>query len=311
MNKQKFMELVVERVKETFEDREVMLNEVVKNNGIKLTGLVVYDKESNVGPAAYLDDAYRFVESGRMTFEEVVEHIIGGLKNAEPSTRESMDMSWFTQWESVKDKLCFRLVNREKNEEILKDAPHREFLDMEIIYAVFVDGGRLGRGTITVRGEHFDKWGVSEADLYEAAMENTPKLYPMQVHTMRDVLAEISGDIPEEAFAITMLILSNSFGTFGAAALAYPGVREEIAERVGGSYYVMPCSVHEVIILPAEGAEADVLSGLVNEANTTSVHPMEVLSFSVYRYDADKGEFKVFSRDQFANGDDDELEREA
>ncbi len=90
-----------------------------------------------------------------------------------------------------------------------------------------------------------------------------------------------------------MLLISNSKNFFGAAALFYDGLMEFIAGMIGGSYYVLPSSVNELILLPDDGeTDPECLAALVRDVNRTVVRPDEWLSDNVYYYDAQAKQFR-------------------
>ena len=63
-----------------------------------------------------------------------------------------------------------------------------------------------------------------------------------------------------------------------------------MAQEMGNNFFILPSSVHEVILLPDTGNEdSEDLKKIINAVNTTQVAPEEVLSDTLYRYDrADK-----------------------
>ena len=64
--------------------------------------------------------------------------------------------------------------------------------------------------------------------------------------------------------------------------------------QIGEEFYVLPSSIHEVILLPVSysGNPAE-LEALVKEVNETCVTPEDYLSGHVYRYFSDTGELKI------------------
>ena len=104
--------------------------------------------------------------------------------------------------------------------------------------------------------------------------------------------------MPEEAFEViedTIYVETTQSKIFGAAVLLYPRFLEHEAEALGRNFYIIPSSVHEVLIIPAEKIEqdADELLEMVKEVNTTQVSDEEVLSDNVYYYDREKNEVKA------------------
>ena len=82
-----------------------------------------------------------------------------------------------------------------------------------------------------------------------------------------------------------MKVLSNTRRIEGAVCILYPGVLESLAREEGHDLYILPSSIHEVILLPDTGApSAEELKRMVREVNDTQVAPEEVLSYSLYRY---------------------------
>jgi len=88
--------------------------------------------------------------------------------------------------------------------------------------------------------------------------------------------------------------LSNSRKSRGAACILYPGVLEGIAAEEKHNLYIIPSSIHEVLILPDNGAIcADELKKMIFEVNCTQVAPEEVLSNSLYYYNREKGNIMI------------------
>ena len=99
------------------------------------------------------------------------------------------------------------------------------------------------------------------------------------------------GEETEGTFrGIPMKVLTNNKGIHGAACILYPGVLDSVAQEMGGGFFILPSSVHEVILLLDTGNEdSGELKKIISAVNTTQVAPEEVLSDTLYRYDrADK-----------------------
>lgn len=126
--------------------------------------------------------------------------------------------------------------------------------------------------------------GIKEEDAVEAAFRN---LKP-RVRTLSAALADLSGR-PEEFFDAGELqpyVIDTHNILFGAAAIASEHVRQSLHKSIG-DYYILPSSVHEVIVLPAskKNNEAVNLVQMVKEINVTEVAPEEKLSDEVYFFD--------------------------
>ena len=60
-------------------------------------------------------------------------------------------------------------------------------------------------------------------------------------------------------------------------------------EELGENYYIMPSSIHEVLLVKeSTGLTPDEMKRMVHEVNVSEVRPEELLSFKVFRYDGRK-----------------------
>lgn len=144
-----------------------------------------------------------------------------------------------------------------------------------------------------IRTEHLEMWQVSKEKLFADAMENMPHLYPADFMNMAAVLREIYHD-PAGLLSISfpMYVLTNTERLNGASSLLYEGQMEKIAAELGKDYYVLPSSIHEVIIMPKneKGTDENYLSQMVDEINHEQLAREEILSNHAYLYHADTGE---------------------
>jgi hypothetical protein len=84
-------------------------------------------------------------------------------------------------------------------------------------------------------------------------------------------------------------VLTNKSRLFGAVCIIYPDLLKDFACAIKSSFYVIPSSVHEVILVPSENTfEADEIRRMIKEINDTQVKPEEILSYSLYYFDKDK-----------------------
>ena len=83
------------------------------------------------------------------------------------------------------------------------------------------------------------------------------------------------------------VIKSKNFLEGAAGIFLSKEVRALAAENVGTPYYVIPSSVHEVIVVPVGEMPLPFLQDTLYEVNTTHVDEEDVLSYSVYMVDDD------------------------
>ena len=46
---------------------------------------------------------------------------------------QDIDMKFFTEYEQAKKRIVFKLINYDKNRDLLKEIPHREYLDLQMV----------------------------------------------------------------------------------------------------------------------------------------------------------------------------------
>lgn len=266
------------------EGYRVQVRQVRKNNGILLHGLLILSETGNVTPTIYLETFHRAYEEG-MTLAEVLHQILEVYRQEMP--KRSVDLEFFRDYDRVKERICYRLVRQEGNEELLEDVPYVEFLDLAICFYYAYSGKPLGDGTILIHNSHVELWKVNLKELMKRAAENTPRLFPARCYDLSDILQELGLEIDAAAEReVAMNVLTNEKKAFGAACMLYPGTLEKMAEKAEKNLYVIPSSVHEVILLKDTGAEDPAeLQRMIYEVNRTHVAPEEVLSDRLYYFD--------------------------
>lgn len=91
---------------------------------------------------------------------------------------------------------------------------------------------------------------------------------------------------PLDAATMPMYVLTNASKVNGSGILARDGVLDKIGELLGKNFYVLPSSIHEVLIVPDNGdMQAKELESMVKEVNATQVAPADLLSDKVQYYD--------------------------
>ena len=254
---------------------KITVCDVPKNNGIVLTGLTFSQDGINISPTIYLDKFYQEYEEGQ-SIEEIVEEI---KKIYHQSKMEGdLNMDFFTNYENAKENIVYKMINYEKNRELLEDVPHRKYLDFAIVYYYLVNREEFSNASILIHNKHMENWGVDEKELFAVAKNNTPGLLPAHFCGMMEVLKELTEEkdsfldrILEErcmsdADEIKMLVeiqirkdetvmyvLSNESRLFGAVAMLYEGMLKKCANQLNADLYILPSSVHEVIVLADEG----------------------------------------------------------
>lgn len=277
------------------EDYQIELKHVLKNNGVILDGLLIRKYNQSVSPSIYLNQYYEQYNEGR-DFLEILEEILGTYEaSQEESIQIGLNLKY--EFEQMKSIITYRLINYEKNKHLLKKIPHLRFFDLAVTFHCIIRNDEDGIGTVRITEEHQQNWEVSVDELFKLASENTRRLFPAVIRPMEDIVFDLMGQNHlEEEFEFhphnsNMYVLTNAKGINGATSLLYQGVLEEFARKLDCDFYILPSSIHEVILVPQVKNETmdfmnarQRLEEMVREINETQVAVEEVLSDTVYEY---------------------------
>ncbi len=279
----RFAEVVCKAVSEELGgDAQVKLQEVIKNNGVVLQGLIILNGRSNLSPTIYLNPFLEAYEND-IPLSDIVAKILDIYRRDLPAA--NINMNFFRDFEKVKDRICYRIISRDRNRSLLERIPHIDFLDLSICFFYSYEDDVLGSGSILIYNNHMDIWRCNVEKLLACAKVNTPRIYPRDVINMGKMLGDFWGS-GEDNMELPMYIMSNEQRTFGAATILYPDALVDAGQRFHENFYILPSSVHEVILLPEHAAgPVDTMRKMVQEINFTQVEPEEVLSDNVYFYD--------------------------
>lgn len=297
MNFEEFKAWVKENItsKDWKETSQVEISVVKKNNGVSKAGLSIREDEHDVSPLLYLDDYYIHYQNG-----ELLENIIRNIR-ADYDKKVQMaavKIPNLQEFENIRGRVIYRLVNYEKNKEILEDCPHIRLYDLAVTFRWVARIDDVGVSTSLITNKQVKEWGVSVNDLVLAARQNTPRLFPAQIIDMEEMLAGMVSFILYPS-TIPMYILTNKQELNGASALLYGNILKDFANKKGADMYILPSSIHEVIMVPADRInDPTKLLSIVHDANTTVVSIGDVLSDSVYYYDRKKDQITEIVSDE-------------
>lgn len=292
MNFDEFQNWVAEKIKvvlpEEYENAKVELTKLVKT-GETYMGMTVKRAGQNVAPAINMNEYYRMYMHGRNEndlLREIAKVVDTELQYYNPEI--------ITSYPEVKKNLFVRLCNAEKNEEFLNMVPHTRIADLAMTYHVKLEFQENSLASTVVTNELLASYGITKEQLQDDAMENSVRIMPAKLDTMKNILSSFE-DYPA-AEGKEMLVISNEANLNGASALMYPGIMNEISEKLGGNFFVLPSSIHEQIAVPAASIDDyRNLESTVRSVNAYIVDPKDQLSDHVYHYDAVEKKFELAS----------------
>lgn len=289
MNYQQFVAATKEKVALSLGDgMHLHVHTTLKNNGRERTGLTISDNSVNIFPTIYLEEFYQQYQSG-YSLDEITESIIHVYH--EVKFEHMWDVNAIKDFSLIKSKITFKLIHAKKNEILLQSLPHVPYMDLAIVFYVLFDVDDTGIATIPINNDLAALWDTNSDELYHIAKANTPKLLTASLKPMRVVIEELLGNECENVVLKEdiMFVLTNQLRNFGAACLLYDGILQQIAGKLGENYYILPSSIHEMIIVPeSKSPDRRELLEMITEINETHVGPEEILSDNVYYYDHSK-----------------------
>ena len=245
-------------------------------------GITIIPGNEKAGPVFDLEGIYRsYLESGQLPVESMIDLAKNGRHLGQVSEK-------LENYENIKDSLMLRLSPLEGKREFLDTVVHREFLDLAVTIHIVIGDMEDGMSTIFSKNM-LERYGITADQLFSDAVSSSMKLAPAKTMGMMEAISGVFGmdaSLSEPSGPETLVITTDS-GIHGAAAILYPHVLEQAAERLGENFFILPSSRHEVILMPESMAPPSVrvLESLVKEVNETQVAPEDRLSDKVYHYD--------------------------
>lgn len=264
--KEEFLGSFIKKLPKPYCEAEIEIKEYLRVSEEK-EGIFFKDVISS--PIFYLNDIYEYYKES--TMEETVEFFVGFFKKGLEKMPNIPDE---ITSEKIYENVFFQVINKEKNKELLKEVPHRIFLDdYAVIYRICVQLDDDGITTAIIR----NKLNDNEEELYAHAYENTRKLFPVQIKPI---------------YGTPSIVLSNTTATMGAAYMLYPDIVKEVAELIGRDMYMIPSSVHELIFIPADDDYEELVKIIaVANSNADLISPNEVLGTRPHLYNYKAAEF--------------------
>lgn len=279
----------------------------VNKPGCSYTGLCIRPEHKSRGimpvlnmNKAYMEfcEEYKACTANAYNEETRVARCMGKiLKDLAATASKAPDIELGTgllDYKKAKEHLFIRVINAQGNEKILEASPHTKVSDLALTYHLMVnmnaDNDHVGSGSVIVTKDMMKAYGVTQEQLHADAVSNAQTLLPAALRSLDGCIEEMSGQTLPEDCRTGIMVLTNTKSVYGASALFYPGQMEAIGKMIGGDYYVIPSSIHEILVVEDNGEEpprqmSAMLSEMVCEVNQISVAPEEWLSDHAYHYD--------------------------
>ncbi len=255
---------------------ETELKENEKTNGTKL-GIGVRLNDGVYGivylPDKYLKEAV-YSNVTEVNINDMAFYVLNVVKDKEDGAKAvKMTEELFSDKEKFLENVTYMLVNKELNNfggTVLTPVAG----DLAYEYKLVIDSDLVK--IVRLKYQHLEKLGISLEELHEAAIKNTPRIFPGEVMDIADAEPFPFGP---SGF---MYIASNNKRLNGAVSIMYPEVQKELCETLGDEFYVIPSSVHEVLCVRDSEIPLDNIKEMVKMVNDSVVLPEDKLSDTVF-----------------------------
>lgn len=305
LNYEEFKTYIVEHIKDylplAYEPAEVRIQKIRKNNNQQWDSLQVVMPGRHVVPSIYLKKMFERYENG-MPVKDIFRACASVIMdNKEDEFFDAGNMVY--NWELAKEHLLIQVVNAQSNQEMLTQIPYVMKEDLALTYRIMLSGNEDTGASILVDNIMLEAWGVSKEELYESAMENSKVMAPERVMCMEDMLKNmmkyVPDDVSPEGIELNesdndfMFVITNKQQFYGASAVFYGNSLEELAKKMKSDLYILPSSIHEMLVVSAKDHDASELADIVQTVNANVVTKEEQLSDHVYHYDPVSKEIKL------------------
>lgn len=295
--RKKVKEALPDFLTDDLKNAEIKDTAVNKLQGESYSGISVTPEGSRVGVSINLEDAFLDYQTGSQftaVMNRLADTLVGTL-----GEREQFDLGFLADYSAVKDMLTIEVVGKDQNAEMLQSVPHQEMEDLAAVYRIDLGETENGNATVLITNEMMRNYGLTPDQLHQDALDAAQHTMKYSIRSMDEVLTGMAQSMGIEQeqpvmFSSPLYVATTERDMFGAGVLAVPSFFEDAAEKLDGNFYVLPSSVHEILLLPDRFApEPQLLKEMVQDVNANEVDPKDRLSDNVYHYDAKERIFEL------------------
>lgn len=196
-------------------------------------------------------------------------------------------------YDTAKNRLFVRLLNCDRNADVLKNVVHKTLGDIALTVCAIVDDNREDLISTKILKFMVKKWGKTETDIFNEALENTYRATPPRIYKLEEMIfnREYTGDSFMESCDEDVIskdgmgnCLSTTIKMNGAVAVFLPGVAEHLAELLNSDFYMAFTSIHEVMIHNAKKVDPEDLKSVLTDTIRETVPEEDYLTSRIYKY---------------------------
>lgn len=286
-----------------YETTDIPLENIkfVKKDGGDLLNIIFAEHDDAYEVCSvHVEELYVAYQNG-IRLNTIVDYICSDVLHAKSiyvydKTKELMD------YDTAKSRLFVRLINYDRNADILRDVVHKTLGDIVFTVYAIVDENEFGIVSTKVLKSMVKKWDKNEDDIFNEAIKNTYYLTPPRIYKWEGVLCDESyagesfmndEDICDLDKSFSGNTLSTTRKTNGAIAVFLPGVAEKISELLDSDFYMVFTSIHEVMIhSTGSGVDPKDLKLVLRDTLREVTPSSDYLTSKIYKYNRKTHKFE-------------------
>ena len=262
------------RIKLADENLEsVNLVDRLLQNDVVNTFLNIQLKDNMVGASINLTKAYE----KKATVDECLQAVRKVVSEMRYSDIGKTTMDIVNRpFDEIKDRLYIKACDKNENWHFLSGKPHTDIGVYAAAYYLNIENGADSYKGIVIDDHLMNWWGTNREELHEEALAAMNKNNPPVLRSLMSTIMGVMGQSEENLLGQKgvgvepedMLILTRENMTNGSSCIFDGDVMEQAGEAIGTNYFILPSSVHEVILIPDDGRiDYSYLKQMVSEAN--------------------------------------------
>ena len=234
--------------------------------------------------------------------DELVDIIIkrNTLHSGSELKKFNINKETLSTFENIEKNLYCAFINKEKNEELLKNVPHIVMLDLALVFKVKVSVDDLSACFI-VNNSVLKSWKKGVDDLLESVWNNKDLLVGEDslvslVDKCKDLCSAMEKDLPFPMPSDDYIyILTNKYQCDGASMMfTHKEYVRDFANRKESDVLILPSSRHEVLLIPTSQVDDyEYVKNMVANINRTELAKQDFLSDNVYLYNRNDDEIHI------------------
>lgn len=211
-----------------------------------------------------------------------------------------------TNYDTAKSRLFVRLINYDRNTDILtnilQNVVYKTLGDIAFVVCAILDEREDNFISTKILKSMVKKWGKNEDDIFNEAIENTYRMSPPRFYMLEKMLLNnnYSGDSfmnSDDTFQLNDRFVGNLLSTArqtnGAIAVFLPGVAEKISEMLKSDFYMVFTSIHEVMIHSTKsGVNPSDLKNVLKSTIAEVTREQDYLTEKIYKYNRKAHKFE-------------------